>query len=123
MNIRDLIGVLALTLNVCLTQAQQKTFTIAVLPDTQMYTEEEGERNRTLFESQTRWIVDNYQKENIVYVVHVGDIVNRGDDRPEQWENAFRALSILEQPLPGKPEGIPYGWLWEIMSRLRASGP
>lgn len=61
------------------------------------------------FESQTKWIVDNYQKENIVYVVHVGDIVNRGDDRPEQWENAFRALSILEQPLPGKPDGIPYG--------------
>lgn len=109
MNIRNLIGTLALTLNVCLAQAQQKTFTIAVLPDTQMYTEEEGERNRTLFESQTRWIVDNYRKENIVYVVHVGDIVNRGDDRPEQWENAFRALSILEQPLPGKPEGIPYG--------------
>ena len=68
MNIRNLIGTLALTLNVCLAQAQQKTFTIAVLPDTQMYTEEEGERNRTLFESQTRWIVDNYRKENIVYV-------------------------------------------------------
>ena len=80
-NLRNLIGTLALTLNVCLAQAQQKTFTIAVLPDTQMYTEEEGERNRTLFESQTRWIVDNYRKENIVYVVHVGDIVNRGDDR------------------------------------------
>lgn len=48
MNIRNLIGVLALTANVCLAQAQQKTFTIAVLPDTQMYTEEKGERNRTI---------------------------------------------------------------------------
>ena len=89
--------------------AQSETFTIAVLPDTQLYTEEQGERNVSLFEAQTRWIVENYQKENIVYVVHVGDIVNRGDERPEQWDNAVKALSILEQPLPGLPDGIPYG--------------
>ena len=101
-----IVGAMA---SISLSIAQDKTFTIAVLPDTQMYTEEKDERNNTLFESQTQWIVDNYQKENIVYVVHVGDIVNRGDERPEQWANAARALSILEQPLPGLPHGIPYG--------------
>ena len=89
--------------------AKEETFTIAVLPDTQMYTEEKGDRNTSLFISQTQWIVDNFQKENIVYVIHLGDIVNRGEERPEQWENAVRALSVLEKPQPGMPYGIPYG--------------
>lgn len=100
----------ALLMASAMVQAQQNgEFTIAVLPDTQYYTEEKGERNNRLFESQTQWIVDNYKKENIVYVVHVGDIVNRGDEYPEQWVNAAKAMSILEKPLPGLPNGIPFG--------------
>ena len=91
-------------------QAQQKNeeFTIAVLPDTQYYTEQK-KSNNSFFISQTKWIVDNYKKENIVYVVHLGDIVNRGDEQPEAWDRAAQAMYILEKPQPGLPNGIPYG--------------
>lgn len=88
--------------------AQTEKFSIVVIPDSQLYTQEQGKRNVSLFEAQTRWIVENYRKENIVYVAHVGDIVNQGEVS-EQWDNAVKALSILEQPLPGLPHGIPYG--------------
>lgn len=91
-------------------QAQQKNeeFTIAVLPDTQYYTEGKISNN-SLFEKQTQWIVDNYKKENIVYVVHEGDIVNQGDNQPEAWDRAAKAMYTLEKPQPGLPHGIPYG--------------
>ncbi len=43
-------------------------FTIAVLPDTQMYTK----RYPSIFDLQTQWIVDNAESSNIVFVAHWG---------------------------------------------------
>jgi len=90
-------------------QQSRKRFSIAVLPDTQYYTAESQGGGNDLFEAQTNWIRDNYQTDNIVYTVHLGDITDHGDTKPKEWERAAKALYALEKPLKGMPEGMPYG--------------
>ena len=68
--------------------------TIAVLPDTQYYTQKYPDN----FESQTRWIAENYQKRNIAYVWHLGDITQ--DDAPAQWEVARSCFDMIEGKVP-----------------------
>lgn len=70
------------------------SWTLAVLPDTQFYVM----RHPELFDKQTRWIAENKQQHNIVYVLHLGDIVN--NNNPPQWENARRSMSILDGVVP-----------------------
>jgi len=69
-------------------------FTIAVLPDTQHYSEKYPETYR----AQTQWIVDNQQARNIACVLHLGDITNH--NKPAEWENAVKAMRLLEGKLP-----------------------
>lgn len=78
--------------------AAHADFTIAVLPDTQIYARQFPE----IFVSQTQWIRDNAQQDNIVFVLHEGDIVNRGNspDHVFQWDNADEAISLLDGVLP-----------------------
>lgn len=72
-----------------LTQA----FTIAVLPDTQIYSSD-GEPG---FAKQVEWLLENARSMNIVFVTHVGDVVNYSSDEAE-WTNALNALApLLEQ--------------------------
>ena len=97
------------------------------MPDTQYYTEVEWKSDK-YFKGQTRWIVENRQKEHIVFVSHLGDIQQDGnllrtDERqydpaakeliahadanhpPEndlQWQRASDAMKILDDA------GIPY---------------
>lgn len=73
-------------------------FTIVALPDTQHYSETYPE----IFSAQTQWIVDNAHEHNIVFVTHLGDIVDNGD-KPEQWQVARAAMAKLDQA------NIPYG--------------
>jgi hypothetical protein len=81
-------------------------FTIVALPDTQLYSETFPQ----IAAAQTDWIVANREKLNIVYVAHLGDITNQGDEKPEQWANAADALYRLEDPAATRlPSGIPYG--------------
>jgi len=87
----------------------RKTFSIAVIPDTQYNTEESQGGTNKLFETQIEWILANREQENIVYVAHLGDITDKGDNKPEQWANAAKAMYPLEKPLPGLPHGLPYG--------------
>ena len=49
-----------------------ENFTIIVLPDTQYY----SEGNLHVFDNQTQWIVNNIDEMNIVFVSHLGDIVD-----------------------------------------------
>src|SRR4249919_2658117 len=56
-------------------------FTIAVLPDTQFY----SERFPETYQAQTKWIVENRESYRIAYVLHLGDIVNH--NKPWQWKN------------------------------------
>jgi hypothetical protein len=83
-------------------------FTIIVLPDTQKYTEDAS----PIFSAQTQWIVDNQQALNIVYVAHVGDCVQNGDNGGDDSEFlvADAAMSLLEDPNTTLlPDGLPYG--------------
>ena len=70
------------------------SFTIAVLPDTQNYSEKFPEQ----YMAQTRWIVENRRDRNIAAVLHLGDITNR--NTPAEWENAVRAMNQLDGHLP-----------------------
>jgi Concanavalin A-like lectin/glucanases superfamily/Secretion system C-terminal sorting domain/Calcineurin-like phosphoesterase len=93
-------------------------FTVIVLPDTQFYTAEpQGTSggNNAMFKAQTKWIADNRQSMNIVYVGQLGDCTNNGDDPPGsdntiEWRRSDTALKTIESPaLTGLAEGIPYG--------------
>lgn len=84
-------------------------FQIAVLPDTQYYTALRHGGTLEMFEQQIDYILQNYKKERILYVAHLGDITDHGEDFPVEWERANKMLSRLEQKLPGLPYGIPYG--------------
>jgi hypothetical protein len=83
--------------------AQGSDFTIVALPDTQYYSAGLLGGTAAMFKAQTAWIVSNQASRNIAYVVHLGDIVQDGDDIPAEWGNATVALGALETA------GIPYG--------------
>jgi len=74
---------------------RQKPFTIVALPDTQQYCD----NYPAVFTNQTQWIIDNKDRLNIKFVVHLGDIVEHGD-RSEEWNNANASLSILDNKVP-----------------------
>ncbi|MDP2207556.1 MAG: T9SS type A sorting domain-containing protein [Bacteroidota bacterium] len=84
-------------------------FTIVVLPDAQYYTSHKNGGTNALFKAQTQWIVNNKVDKNIVYVSHVGDVVEDGDTYIIQWQRADTTMSILENPTPGIPYGIAIG--------------
>jgi hypothetical protein len=85
-------------------------FTIAVIPDTQIYVET-GHNNAPglhwldYFTAQTQYIADHKSDagNNIVYAIHVGDIVNDGDLYIQPWQRADTAMKILDVA------GVPYG--------------
>lgn len=89
--------------------AAEKYFQIAVLSDTQYYTAQKHNGTFDMFKQQIDWIWNNQAKEKIAYVVHLGDISYHGDQFPVEWERAKKAMYGLEKPLPGLPNGIPYG--------------
>ena len=70
------------------------SFTIAVLPDTQYY----SQKYPDVFESQTKWIAAHVEDNNIRYVLHLGDITN--DNKEPTWVNARRAMSHLDGKVP-----------------------
>jgi len=72
-------------------------FTIAVLPDTQFYSEGHPE----IFTAQAQWIADNAVIQNIVFAAHLGDIID-DYDTDAQWQHAQQAMDII------KAAGIPY---------------
>ena len=69
------------------------SFTIAVLGDTQNY----SQFYPNIYAQQTQWLVDNKNDRNIQFVLHVGDIVNFDDTT--QWNNAATAMSTLDGQL------------------------
>ena len=72
----------------------QGSFTIAVLPDTQNYSEKYPET----YLAQTEWIVNNQKARNIACVLHLGDITNH--NTVNEWENAARAMQLLDGKVP-----------------------
>ncbi|MBI1354713.1 MAG: hypothetical protein GC160_10225 [Acidobacteria bacterium] len=92
---RSLVLVL-LALAACSQPKTEEPFTIVMLPDTQLY----SEKNPSIFHDQTRWTAEHVGEENIVFVTHVGDIVQNFAERPEEWEVADAAMKRLDGLVP-----------------------
>ncbi|MEX0679344.1 MAG: metallophosphoesterase [Pirellulales bacterium] len=75
-------------------QPKKGAFTVVVLPDTQNY----SEKYPDTYLAQTSWIVENRKGRNIACVLHLGDFTN--NNTPEEWENAGRAMRVLDGKLP-----------------------
>ena len=71
-------------------RALTQPFTIAAIPDTQVYSEE----NNPGFLQQVEWLLANAAGQNIVFVTHLGDVVDNGTNTT-QWANAMKALNPL----------------------------
>ena len=71
-------------------------FTIIVLPDTQYYSQLYPE----IYAAQTKWIVDNKDDLNIVFVSHLGDLVQNNDLYEKEWQVADAAMSMLDGVVP-----------------------
>jgi len=86
--------------------ASEGTFSIAVIPDTQHYrgqkTKAEPESKTPLtnpvFKAYAGWIADNIKSQRIVFVSHVGDIVDINNR--EQWTVACRHMDRLHGRVP-----------------------
>jgi hypothetical protein len=70
-------------------------FTLVALPDTQAYSAGAPE----VFAAEMQWILDNLEAQNIVFVSHVGDIVDTNAS-PEQWLVAQESLAMLHGKVP-----------------------
>lgn len=89
-----------------LDSAPAGSFTIAVIPDTQGYFGEATKRTpeskdpvtNPVFEKHVQWITQNLQSQRIVFVSHVGDIVDRNVE-PE-WKVARQKLDQLHGVVP-----------------------
>lgn len=84
----------------------EEKFTIIVLPDTQYY----SKSYPWIFENQTKWIVENKESMNIVFVSHLGDLVDHYQNK-EEWDNANYSMSKLIGAipfgvLPGNHDGV-----------------
>ena len=102
-----------------LTPAPEGTFTVAVIPDTQYYLgpgsgrEEDGEPRNPPFLSRTTWLAENIDAQRIVFVTHMGDIVDKNE--PRQWKVARACMDVLH----GK---VPYGICVGNHDMVRDSG-
>jgi len=74
--------------------AIQGGFTLAVLPDTQVY----SLKFPDTYGAQTQWIADHAKSYNIAYVLHVGDITDKNTE-PE-WQVAVAAQARLAGVVP-----------------------
>ncbi|WP_298868936.1 serine/threonine protein phosphatase [uncultured Gimesia sp.] len=86
--------------------AEEGTFSLAVIPDTQHYkgkgtgrkTQLQATTANPVFEAITDCIVDEMDRQRIVFVSHVGDIVDINND--EQWSVAQKCMNKLHGKVP-----------------------
>ena len=76
--------------------APEGTWTLAVFPDSQSLTR----MHPQVYIRQAEWVAAHKQSHDIRFVAHLGDITD--NNRPEQWQNAKKAMDLLKQA------GIPY---------------
>jgi hypothetical protein len=86
-------------------------FTIVVLPDTRAYVDQANKGKwATVFDDQTKWIVEHRATENIVAVLHNGDVTENGQGFEAEWTRAAAALGRLEDTkTTGFTNGLPLG--------------
>lgn len=73
-------------------QVHAESFQIVVIPDTQWA----AQKWPHLIGKMTAWIADNREKENIRYVLHVGDMVQNGGS-DDEWKAVDKAMTTLEE--------------------------
>lgn len=71
-------------------------FTVVVLPDTQAYIGDPGRLH--YLKSELGWVRDHVRDQRIVFVSHVGDIVE--DNVENEWELAGREFKLLHGLVP-----------------------
>lgn len=76
-------------------QSPSDEFTIIALPDTQFYSKAYPQ----IFLSQTQWIADHIQDQNIKLVIGLGDIVDGGGEL-SQWQAATNAYNLIKGKVP-----------------------
>lgn len=89
-----------------LPSAPEGTFSIVVIPDTQHYkgrgtkgnSDSKDPLTNKVFDSWTDWIATNLDRQRIVFVSHVGDIVDINNR--EQWAFARRCMDKLHGKVP-----------------------
>ncbi|WP_339734077.1 metallophosphoesterase [uncultured Gimesia sp.] len=85
---------------------EEGSFSLAIIPDTQHYQGKGTNRKKQaqaptsnpVFEAITDCIIDELQRQRIVFVSHVGDIVDRNND--EQWTVAQKCMNKLQGKVP-----------------------
>lgn len=82
--------------------AAPASFTVAFIPDSQVYAESAPD----VLDRHLKWLVDHAEEWNLVYVGHVGDIVDDAD-QPAQWEAADAAYRWLREA--DIPHGLTVG--------------
>ncbi|MPT48644.1 MAG: phosphoesterase [Sphingobium sp.] len=136
MSRRYFSAVMALGLLGSALPAQAEKFTVAVVPDTQNYSDASlpQPRGADTYARQIQYIVDQQAARNIVFTSFVGDIVQHGDgqfrkkapggaeghyqywDTRAEWDVANRAVSILSRSsipfgmVPGNHDYDNYSW-------------
>lgn len=86
--------------------APAETFSIVVIPDTQAYKglgtksqpESKDPVTNAIFEAHTRWISENLDRQHIVFVSHVGDIVDV--NHHNEWKVARACMDKLHGKVP-----------------------
>ncbi len=86
----------SVTDNVRVRVAGENAYTIAVLPDTQDYT---NAARVGIFKNMTNWLVENKDSLGLQFVIHVGDITTNNSDA-NHWPFAEEALRILDGKIP-----------------------
>ncbi len=69
-------------------------FTLAVLPDTQMY----AWKDPSLYRAQTQWVAEHVEAHAIPMVLHLGDVTQHNTD--EQWKAARVAHDLMKDRVP-----------------------
>ena len=86
--------------------AKEGTFSLAIIPDTQHY-KDKGKKQKIqgqaliinpIFEAITDCIIDEMDRQRIVFVSHVGDIVDINNDA--QWSVAQKCMNKLHGKVP-----------------------
>lgn len=70
-------------------------FSLVALPDTQAYSAGQP----AIFEAEIQWILDHLEEQRIVFVTHLGDIVDRNGEAA-QWDVAERCMKMLDGRVP-----------------------
>ena len=81
---------------------QAEPYTIVVLPDTQSYLNRDFPGRDAYFADQVDWAIAQQSNRNIVFVSHVGDVVERSQNQVE-WDLARPIFDRLDR------SGIPFG--------------